>query len=364
MEYRIAVLAGDGVGPEVIAEGLKVLHVIEAHYDVRCTLRHGLVGGAAIDATGDPLPAATLQLCRDSAAVLFGAVGGPRWDALPSDQRPERGLLRLRQSLDLFANLRPAKLYTALLDASTLRPEVVQGIDMLVVRELVSDIYFGEPRGIEPLAQGERGFNTMSYTSAEIRRVARLAFELARQRRHKVTSVDKANVLETSVLWRREVTELAGAFDDVELEHLYVDNCAMQLVRAPRQFDVIVTGNLFGDILSDEAAMLTGSIGMLPSASIGGTVGVFEPVHGSAPDIAGQGIANPIATINSVAMMLQYALHQPQAARAIETAVEHVLQQGYRTADIMSPGCTRVGTTQMGDLICAALDQAAAAPQE
>jgi 3-isopropylmalate dehydrogenase len=321
------------------------------------------VGGAAIDATGDPLPAATLQLCRDSDAVLFGSVGGPKWDALPSDQRPERGLLRLRQELDLFANLRPAKLYTALLDASSLRPEVVQGIDILVVRELVSDIYFGVPRGIEALAQGERGFNTMSYTSAEIRRVARLAFELARQRHRKVTSVDKANVLETSVLWRREVAELAGEFSDVELEHLYVDNCAMQLVRAPRQFDVIVTGNLFGDILSDEAAMLTGSIGMLPSASIGGAVGVFEPVHGSAPDIAGQGIANPIATVNSVAMMLQYALQQPAAASAIEAAVESVLQQGYRTADIMSPGCTRVGTTQMGDLICMALRKAAAAPQ-
>ena len=363
MEYRIAVLPGDGVGPEVVAEGVKVLHVIAELYDMRFTLQHGLVGGAAIDATGDPLPEATLQLCRESDAVLFGAVGGPKWDALPADKRPERGLLRLRQTLDLFANLRPAKLYSALLDASSLRPEVVQGIDVLVVRELVSDIYFGEPRGIERLAEGERGFNTMSYTSAEIRRVARLAFELAQQRRRKVTSVDKANVLETSVLWRREVTELAGAFPDVELEHLYVDNCAMQLVRAPRQFDVIVTGNLFGDILSDEAAMLTGSIGMLPSASIGGTVGVFEPVHGSAPDIAGQNVANPIATINSVAMLLQYALRQPAAASAIEVAVESVLQQGYRTADIMEPGCTRVGTTQMGEAICTALRMAASAPQ-
>ncbi|MBM3226362.1 MAG: 3-isopropylmalate dehydrogenase, partial [Candidatus Tectomicrobia bacterium] len=333
MEYRIAVLSGDGVGPEVVAEGIKVLRVVEECFDARFTLRHGLVGGAAIDETGDPLPEATLQLCRESDAVLFGSVGGPKWDALPSDKRPERGLLRLRQTLDLFANLRPAKLYTALVGASSLRPEVVQGIDILVVRELVSDIYFGEPRGIESLAEGERGFNTMSYTSEEIRRVTRLAFDLAQQRRHKVTSVDKANVLETSVLWRREVTELAGAYSDVELEHLYVDNCAMQLVRSPRQFDVIVTGNLFGDILSDEAAMLTGSIGMLPSASIGGTVGVFEPVHGSAPDIAGQNIANPIATINSVAMMLQYALRQPQAASAIEAAVESVLNQGYRTAD-------------------------------
>src|SRR3989442_2221580 len=248
MKYRIAVLPGDGVGPEVVAEGLKVLHVIEELYDIHFTLRHGLVGGAAIDATGDPLPAATLQLCRESDAVRFGSVGGPKWDALPAAKRPERGLLRLRQTLDLFANLRPAKLYTALLDASSLRPEVVQGIDVLVVRELVSDIYFGEPRGIESLAEGERGFNTMSYTSAEIRRVARLPFELARQRRHKVTSVDKANVLETSVLWRRDGPELAGAVRDVEFGHFYVDNCAMQLVRDTRQFDVIVTGDLVLDI--------------------------------------------------------------------------------------------------------------------
>jgi 3-isopropylmalate dehydrogenase len=360
MEYRIAVLRGDGVGPEVVAEGIKVLRQIETQYNLHFTLREGLVGGAAIDATGDPLPEATLQLCRESQAVLFGAVGGPTWDVLPPHQRPERGLLRLRQELDLFANLRPAKLYTALLEASTLRPEVVQGIDLLVVRELVSGIYFGQPRGIEAYEQGERGINTMTYTSAEIQRVTRLAFELARKRRHKVTSVDKANVLDVSVLWRREVTELAGTFSDVALDHLYVDNCAMQLIRNPRQFDVIVTGNLFGDILSDEAAMLTGSIGMLPSASLGGTVGIFEPVHGSAPDIAGQGIANPIATINSVAMMLQYALDQAPAAAAIEAAVEAVLDQGYRTADIMSPGCTQVGTAQMGDLICTALREASA----
>jgi 3-isopropylmalate dehydrogenase len=363
MEYRIAVLPGDGIGPEVVAEGVKVLRQIATQYDMRCTLREGLVGGAAIEATGDPLPAATLQLCQESEAILFGAVGGPQWDTLPPDKRPERGLLRLRQELDLFANLRPAKLYAALVEASTLRPDVVQGIDILVVRELVSDIYFGQPRGITQLEQGERAFNTMAYTTAEIRRVARLAFELARQRRRKVTSVDKANVLEVSTLWRREVTELAGAFRDVALEHMFVDNCAMQLIRAPRQFDVIVTGNLFGDILSDEAAMLTGSIGMLPSASIGGTVGLFEPVHGSAPDIAGQGIANPIATINSVAMMLHYALHQPEAAATIEAAVEAVLQQGYRTVDIMRDGCTRVGTAQMGDLICAAIQRGASGIQ-
>jgi 3-isopropylmalate dehydrogenase len=355
MEYRIAVLPGDGVGPEVVAEGLKVLRVVEQHSDVRFVLQEGLVGGAAIDATGDPLPEATLQLCRSSDAVLFGSVGGPKWDALPPDMRPERGLLRLRQALDLYANLRPAKLYTPLLEASTLRPEVVRGIDLLVVRELVSGIYFGQPRGIERLGQGERGYNTMAYTTEEIRRVARLAFELARQRRGKVTSVDKANVLEVSAMWRREVTELAAEYGDVEVEHLFVDNCAMQLVRAPRQFDVIVTGNLFGDILSDEAAMLTGSIGMLPSASIGGDIGVFEPVHGSAPDIAGQGLANPIATINSVAMMLQYTLHQPHGAQAIDAAVEAVLAQHYRTADIVQEGCTRVGTSQMGDLICDAL---------
>ncbi len=355
MEYRIAVLPGDHVGPEVMAEGVKVLRQVEARFGLQLTLREGLVGGAAIDATGDPLPDETLQLCRDSDAVLFGSVGGPKWDELPSETRPERGLLRLRQALDLFANLRPAKLYSALVGASSLRPEVVAGIDVLVVRELVSGIYYGEPRGIESLEQGERGVNTMIYTSAEIQRVARLAFDLAQKRRGKLTSADKANVLEVSVLWRREVSELAGAFRDVEVEHLYVDNCAMQLVRAPKQFDVIVTGNLFGDILSDEAAMLTGSIGMLPSASIGGEIGVFEPVHGSAPDIAGQGIVNPIAMINSVAMMLQYALEQPAAAQAVEAAVETVLNQGYRTADIMQEGCTQVGTVEMGDRICAAL---------
>ena len=355
MDYRIAVLPGDHVGPEVMAEGVKVLRQVGDLYGLQLALREGLVGGAAIDAVGDPLPEETLRLCRESDAVLFGSVGGPQWDNLPSDKRPERGLLRLRQSLDLFANLRPAKLYSALVHASSLRPEVVQGIDILVVRELVSGIYYGEPRGIYPHEHGQRGVNTMVYTSAEIQRVARLAFDLARKRRGKLTSADKANVLEVSVLWRQEVTELAGEFADVEVEHLYVDNCAMQLVRAPKQFDVIVCGNLFGDILSDEAAMLTGSIGMLPSASIGGTVGVFEPVHGSAPDIAGQGVVNPIAMINSVAMMLQYGLEQPDAARAIEAAVETVLDQGYRTGDIMQAGCTRVGTVEMGDRICDAL---------
>ncbi len=355
MEYRIAVLPGDHVGPEVMKEGIKVLLRAGELYDLQFTLREGLVGGAAIDATGDPLPQATLDLINDSDAVLFGSVGGPEWDDIAPDKRPERGLLRLRQSLDLYANLRPAKLYSALVDASSLKPEVVAGIDLLVVRELVSGIYYGTPRGIEPMEQGERGTNTMVYTSAEIQRVARLAFELAQKRRGKLTSADKANVLEVSVLWRREVSELAGEFDGVEVEHLYVDNCAMQLVRAPKQFDVIVCGNLFGDILSDEAAMLTGSIGMLPSASIGGKVGVFEPIHGSAPDISGQGIVNPIAMINSAAMMLQYGLDQPEAAQAIETAVETVLNQGYRTGDIMHDGCTQVGTVEMGDRICAAL---------
>jgi 3-isopropylmalate dehydrogenase len=355
MDYKIAVLPGDHVGPEVMAEGLKVLRQAGENFGFNLTLREGLVGGAAIDATGDPLPQATLDLCRDSDAVLFGSVGGPEWDELPSDKRPERGLLRLRQALDLFANLRPAKLYSALVDASSLRPEVVEGIDLMVVRELVGGIYYGEPRGIESIDQGERGVNTMIYTSAEIQRVARLAFDLARKRRGKLTSADKANVLDVSVLWRREVSELAGEYSDVEVEHLYVDNCAMQLVRAPKQFDVIVCGNLFGDILSDEAAMLTGSIGMLPSASIGGEIGVFEPVHGSAPDIAGQGIVNPIAMINSVAMMLQYALDRPEEAEAIEAAVETVLNQGYRTGDIMRDGCTQVGTVAMGDHICAAL---------
>jgi len=363
MEYRIAVLPGDGIGPEVVAEGVKVLRQLESLYDLQFTLQEGIVGGAAIDAAGNPLPAATLKLCQASDAILFGAVGGPRWDDLPQGQRPERGLLRLRQTLDLYANLRPARLYAALADASSLRPEVVSGIDLLVVRELVSGIYFGEPRGIEVLGDGERGVNTMTYTSAEIRRVARLAFELARKRRCKVTSVDKANVLEVSTLWRREVTELAGAFGDVELEHMFVDNCAMQLVRAPKQFDVIVTGNLFGDILSDEAAMLTGSIGMLPSASIGTHAAMYEPVHGSAPDIAGQGKANPIATINSVAMMLQYSFDQSAAAQTIDGAVEMVLNQGYRTPDIMRPGCTQLSTTQMGDQICSALRDVASTTQ-
>ena len=359
MTYRIAELRGDGVGPEVVAQGVKVLRALEGPFNIRFEFQEGLVGGAAIDATGDPLPEATLQLCRDSQAVLFGSVGGPKWDDSPPEMRPERGLLRLRQALDLFANLRPAKLYTALVEASTLRPDVVQGIDLLVVRELVGGIYFGQPRGIEPGQDGEHGFNTMRYSTAEIGRIAMLAFELARKRRGKVTSVDKANVLDVSVLWRREVTELAGGYSDVEFEHQYVDNCAMQLIRDPRQFDVIVTGNLFGDILSDVAAMLTGSIGMLPSASLGGTVGVFEPVHGSAPDIAGQDIANPIATINSVAMMLHYALDEPRGAQAIEAAVETVLNQGYRTADVMAPGATKVGTARMGDLICDALREAA-----
>jgi 3-isopropylmalate dehydrogenase len=359
MEYRIAVLPGDGIGPEVVAEGVKVLRQIEALYDVQFTLQEAIVGGAAIDATGNPLPDATLALCQACDAVLFGSVGGPKWDDLPQQQRPERGLLRLRQALDLYANLRPARLYAALADASSLRPDVVSGIDLLVVRELVSGIYFGQPRGIEVQGEGERGVNTMTYSSEEIRRVARLAFELARKRRCKVTSVDKANVLEVSTLWRREVTELGGAFSDVTLEHMFVDNCAMQLVRAPKQFDVIVTGNLFGDILSDEAAMLTGSIGMLPSASIGTNAALYEPVHGSAPDIAGQGKANPIATINSVAMLLQFSLDQPEVAQMIDRAVETVLNQGYRTPDIMRQGCTELSTSQMGDQVCMALRDAA-----
>lgn len=358
MEYRIAVLPGDGIGPEVVAEGVKVLRVIESLYDVQFALQEGIVGGAAIDATGNPLPDTTLELCQASDAVLFGAVGGPRWDELPQEQRPERGLLRLRQALDLYANLRPARLYSALADASTLRPEVVSGIDLLVVRELVSGIYFGEPRGIKVQGEGEFGFNTMTYSSEEIRRVAQLAFELARKRRCKVTSVDKANVLEVSTLWRREVTELAGAFSDVSLDHMFVDNCAMQLVREPKQFDVIVTGNLFGDILSDEAAMLTGSIGMLPSASIGTDGAMYEPVHGSAPDIAGQGKANPIATINSVGMMLQFSFDRSEAAQHLDKAVETVLNKGFRTPDIMRQGCTEVSTSEMGDQVCVALRDA------
>lgn len=356
MSFRIAVLPGDGIGPEVVAQGVEVLHRAAALAEVGVELAWGVVGGQAIDEHGTPLPEATLKLCQESNAILFGSVGGPKWDAIAPEIRPERGLLRLRQELGLYANLRPAKVFTALVDASPLKRELVEGLDLVTVRELTGDIYYGEPRGIEAIHGGELSVNTMVYTTPEIERIVRLAFEIARQRNRRVTSVDKANVLETSRLWRKIADQVAQDFPDVSLEHLYVDNAAMQLVRAPKQFDVIVTGNLFGDILSDEAAMVTGSIGLAASASLGSRTALYEPVHGSAPDIAGQGVANPLATILSVAMLYKYTFKLDDLAARIEAAVEQVLAQGYRTRDIQSSGTTLVGTVEMGQQVLAALD--------
>ncbi len=354
---KILVLQGDGIGPEVIAEGLKVLRAAGQRFALDLELDCDLLGGAAIDADGRPLPERTLRKARAAEAILLGAVGGPQWDAVERSLRPEKGLLEIRSQLGLFGNLRPAILYPQLAAASSLRAEVVAGLDILIVRELTGGIYFGEPRGIRTLENGERqGFNTDIYSESEIRRIGRLAFEAARKRNRRLCSVDKANVLEVTVLWREVMNELAPEYPDVELSHMYVDNAAMQLVRAPRQFDVMVTGNLFGDILSDAAAMLTGSIGMLPSASLDADgKGMYEPVHGSAPDIAGQGMANPLATVLSVAMMLRYSFGELEAAAAIEVAVGTVLDAGLRTGDIMSQGCRQVGTVEMGDTLCAAL---------
>ncbi|MFN3564384.1 MAG: 3-isopropylmalate dehydrogenase [Burkholderiaceae bacterium] len=353
---RVAVLAGDGIGPEILAEALKVLDRL-ARDGLKFEFEHAPIGGAAVDACGDPLPAATLEAARRADAVLFGAVGGPKYDALPRAQRPEQGLLRLRKALGLFANLRPAVIHPELAAASTLKPEVVAGLDLLIVRELTGDIYFGQPRGIRRLDNGEReGFDTMRYSESEVRRIAHVAFRAARKRRRRLCSVDKANVLETTQLWREVVTEVGREYPDVELTHMYIDNAAMQLLRNPRQFDVIVTGNMFGDILSDEASMLTGSIGMLPSASLDANgKGLYEPIHGSAPDIAGKGVANPLATILSAAMMLRYSFGQEGAAQRIEAAVSSVLAQGLRTADIALPGEAKVGTRQMGDAVVGAL---------
>jgi 3-isopropylmalate dehydrogenase len=354
---RVLVLPGDGIGPEIVAEAVKVMEVLRARAGLELTLEHALVGGAAIDATGSPLPDEVLERARQADAVLLGAVGGPRWDGLETARRPERGLLALRKGLGAFANLRPAILYPQLAEASTLRPEVVAGLDLMIVRELTGDAYFGEPRGIRTLPGGEReGFNTIVYREGEIERIARVGFEVARSRAHRLCSVDKANVLEATALWREVVTRVGADYPDVELSHLYVDNAAMQLVKAPRQFDVIVTTNVFGDILSDQAAMLTGSIGMLPSASLDAHgKGVYEPIHGSAPDIAGRGVANPLATILSVALMLRYSLGRPELARRVEEAVGRVLDQGLRTADIAAPGTRRVGTAEMGDAVAAVL---------
>ncbi len=357
MSKKVLVISGDGIGPEITVETRKTLDVVNRRFDLGLQFDEALMGGAAIDATGVPLPDETLAKARASDAILFAAIGGPKWDKLDRAIRPEKGLLKIRSELDLFGNLRPAILYPQLADASSLKPEIVAGLDILIVRELTGGIYFGEPRGIRTLDNGEReGFNTDKYSESEVRRVGRVAFELARKRNRKVCSVDKANVMECTVLWREVMDELAKEFPDVELTHMYVDNCAMQLVRAPKQFDVIVTGNLFGDILSDEAAMLTGSIGMLPSASLNsGGQGMYEPCHGSAPDIAGQGKANPLAMILSAAMMLRYSLNAPDAADAIERAIGIVLDQGLRTPDIHTAGTTLVSTAGMGDAVAKAV---------
>ena len=353
---KICVLPGDGIGLEIMAEAVRVLKAL----DLKVEIEEALLGGCAVDATGSPYPEATQKLAQAADAVLLGAVGGPKWDVLPREQRPERGLLGIRKQLGLFANLRPAILYPELANASTLKPEVVAGLDILIVRELTGDIYFGQPRGIEMReVDGKKqrfGFNTMHYTESEIRRIGCVAFEAARKRNKKVCSVDKMNVLETTQLWRDVMTELAPEYPDVELTHMLVDNAAMQLVKAPKQFDVMVTGNMFGDILSDEASMLTGSIGMLPSASLDeNNKGMYEPCHGSAPDIAGEGVANPLATILSVAMMMRYTFGREDAALRVEGAVKKVLAQGYRTGDIFEPGTKRVGTKEMGDAVLAAL---------
>ena len=356
MTKQIAVLQGDGIGPEIIGQAVKVLDkLIEQGLDAR--YEYGLLGGSAYDAHGSPYPEATQTLCRKADAVLLGAVGGPQYDSLERSVRPERGLLAIRKDLNLFANLRPAILYPELANASTLKPEVVSGLDILIVRELTGDIYFGEPRGIRTLENGEKeGYNTMKYSESEIRRIAKVAFEAAQKRGKKLCSVDKANVLETTEFWKQIFTEVAAEYPDVELTHMYVDNAAMQLVKAPKQFDVIATGNIFGDILSDQASMLTGSIGMLPSASLNDTgKGLYEPSHGSAPDIAGQNRANPLATILSLAMLLRYSLNDEARATQVEQAVQKVLQQGLRTGDIFEQGTTLVSCSDMGDAVIANL---------
>jgi 3-isopropylmalate dehydrogenase len=353
---KIAILPGDGIGPEIMAQAINVLQALRSD-GLKIETEQAPVGGAGYDAAGEPLPAATLQLARQADAVLFGAVGGPQYDTLPRAKRPEQGLLALRKELGLFANLRPAVLYPELAQASTLKADVVAGLDIMILRELTGDIYFGQPRGRRQTASGEReGFDTMRYTESEIRRIARVGFDTAMKRGRKLCSVDKANVLDTSILWREVVNEVAQEYPQVELSHMYVDNAAMQLVRAPRQFDVIVTGNMFGDILSDQASMLTGSIGMLPSASLDASnKGMYEPIHGSAPDIAGKGVANPLATILSAAMMLRYTFARADVAERIEGAVRQVLRQGLRTGDIWQEGMQRVGTVQMGEAVVSAL---------
>ena len=358
MVKHILILPGDGIGPEIMAEAVKVLKLANQKYALNLEFEFDDLGGAAYDRYGVPLADETLERARAADAVLLGAVGGPKWDTIEPSLRPERGLLKIRSQLELFGNLRPAILYPQLAGASTLKPEVVSGLDILIVRELTGGIYFGQPRERRLLDNGERqAYDTLPYSESEIRRIAKVGFDMAMVRNRKLCSVDKANVLASSQLWREVVEEVARDYPEVELSHMYVDNCAMQLVRAPKQFDVIVTDNMFGDILSDQASMLTGSIGMLPSASLDrNNKGMYEPCHGSAPDIAGQGVANPLATILSVSMMLRYSFNQSLAADAIEKAVSLVLDQGLRTGDIMSEGCRRVGTAQMGDAVASALE--------
>lgn len=358
MSKKILILPGDGIGPEIIAEAVKVLNLANEKFNLGLETVEGELGGAAIDKHGVPLADSTLELAREVDAVLLGAVGGPKWDTIEKSIRPERGLLKIRSELGLFANLRPAILYPQLADASSLKPEVVSGLDILIVRELTGGIYFGAPRD-QIVENGERkAFDTLPYSESEIRRIARVGFDMAMVRNKKLCSVDKANVLASSQLWREVVEEVAKDYPDVELSHMYVDNAAMQLVRAPKQFDVVVTDNMFGDILSDQASMLTGSIGMLPSASLdSNNKGMYEPCHGSAPDIAGKGLANPLATILSVSMMLRYSFSRADAADAVEQAVSNVLDQGLRTGDIMSEGMRQVGTAEMGDAVVAALQQ-------
>tara|TARA_B100001250_G_scaffold373608_1_gene359857 strand:+ start:2170 stop:3246 length:1077 start_codon:yes stop_codon:yes gene_type:complete len=350
---KVLLLPGDGIGQEVTASAGRILEKVASMEHCKIELLQGQIGGSAIDAMGDPLPKQTLDLAKECDAILLGGVGGPKWDDLPTEKKPEKGLLRIRQELDLFANLRPALLFPSLVSASSLKPELVENLDILILRELTGGIYFGEPRGVELRNNERTGFNTLVYSEGEIDRIGRVAFELAQKRDRKLCSVDKANVLEVSQLWREVLNDLASDYPDVELSHMYVDNAAMQLVREPKQFDVIVTGNMFGDILSDVAAMLTGSLGMLPSASIASNgLGLYEPVHGTAPDIAGQDRANPLATILSVAMMCKYSLDLPEAAISIEKAVSQVLENGYRTSDILSEdGQQQVGCIEMGELV-------------
>ncbi|QIB52040.1 3-isopropylmalate dehydrogenase [Pseudomonas sp. OIL-1] len=357
MSKQILVLPGDGIGPEIMGEAVKVLDLAIEKFDLDMQLETDDLGGAAYDRYGSPLADETLERARKADAILLGAVGGPKWDSIDPSLRPERGLLKIRSQLALFGNLRPAILYPQLADASTLKPEVVSGLDILIVRELTGGIYFGQPRERRTLENGERqAYDTLPYSESEVRRIAKVGFDMAMVRNKKLCSVDKANVLASSQLWREVVEEVARDYPEVELSHMYVDNAAMQLVRAPKQFDVIVTDNMFGDILSDQASMLTGSIGMLPSASLdSNNKGMYEPCHGSAPDIAGQGIANPLATILSVSMMLRYSFNQVVAADAIEKAVSLVLDKGLRTGDIMSEGCRRIGTAEMGDAVVAEL---------